>query len=529
MNGNALIRILATFGLLIASLWVAFDIFTSGSNAVARFYMYAMIVCGVYGLLNARKAFYLLLFLTGYLDFFKRFMIFDDMPSRMDLYYVLGIAPATLAGICGNILYQHFTSKLPARPGLSRLIFYVIIIVGALLFFSLTSQSGGFRSLGDSVNAVVYVMLLFVVPVLFRTPEEVRNMLRVLVILYVPAIAYMIVHYFNRGIFGWEMEYLKSGLTIEIRQLQERVFRPFGTMNSAANACMVFAAIFALCLSRMWNTPSTEGRAQPFILRYALLLPLCLAGYATLSRTGWVFAVVAVLMVPFLKSRALTLFGYCSMFGLFLLLMFSASYLLKHQVLNEWSGEIYAQKRTNEWAQATNLSTLNARLEGYESLATISQAWTPFGLRLSGYTESAVRSKVATHDMLTTLLLNYGYVSLLAAGIFIMVNLWKLHRFCFQEREPLCRSVGVTALAIGLTLSAGAFTNGAQFSTYPINFFIWFCLGITVCMSMYAKERDAAKAVDVEEAAPPWARSQVRVVTGRPAALPAPVAVKAPA
>jgi hypothetical protein len=65
MNSNALIRILATFGLLIASLWVAFDIFTSGSNAVARFYMYAMIVAGVYGLLNARRGFYVLLFLTG--------------------------------------------------------------------------------------------------------------------------------------------------------------------------------------------------------------------------------------------------------------------------------------------------------------------------------------------------------------------------------------------------------------------------------------------------------------------------------
>ena len=99
MNGNALIRILATFGLLIASLWVAFDIFTSGSNAVARFYMYAMVTAGGFGLLNARRAFYLLLFLTGYLDFFKRFMIFDSGLSKMDLYYVLGIAPATL-GLC---------------------------------------------------------------------------------------------------------------------------------------------------------------------------------------------------------------------------------------------------------------------------------------------------------------------------------------------------------------------------------------------------------------------------------------------
>ena len=122
MNGNALVRILATFGLLIASLWVAFDIFTSGNNAVARFYMYAMGVSGVYGLLNGRKAFYLLLFFTAYLDFFKRLMIFDSGVSKFDLYYVLGIAPCTLAGIAGNILYQHFTGRLRTRPGIHKLI-----------------------------------------------------------------------------------------------------------------------------------------------------------------------------------------------------------------------------------------------------------------------------------------------------------------------------------------------------------------------------------------------------------------------
>jgi hypothetical protein len=529
MNGNALIRILATFGLLIASLWVAFDIFTSGSNAVARFYMYAMGVCGVYGLLNARKAFFLLLFLTGYLDFFKRFMIFDETPSRADLYYVLGIAPATLAGICGNILYQHFTGKLPARPGLGKLIFGTLLIAGALLFLSLTSDSNSYRSLGDSVNGVVYMLLLFVIPVIFRTPEQLRDMLKMLVVFYVPAVAYMLVHYFNRGIFDWEMDYLKSGLTIEIRQLQERVFRPFGTMNSAANACMVFACIFGVCFSGLWTTPGKDGRTAPFPLRYPLIVALGLAMYATYSRTGWVFAVVMVLAMPLLKRRALTLAGYCAVFGLFTLVVFSASWLLKHRVLNEMSEDLLHGNRTAEQSQATNVATLNARLEGYEALVTVPQAWTPFGLRLSGYTESAVRSKITTHDMVTTLLLNYGYIPLIVAGLFVLYNLWKLHRYVFSETEPLARAVGVTGLAVGLVLCSGAFTNGAQFNTYPVNYFIWFGFGITLSMRMYGMERDASLVVDEGAVSPPWARNQVRVVTGRPAALPAPAAVKAPA
>ena len=90
MNGNAINSIAATFALLAASLWVAFDIFTSGGNAVARSYMYLMGAGGIYGLLNPRRAFYALLFLTAYLDYFKRLMIFDSALSRMDLYFVLG-------------------------------------------------------------------------------------------------------------------------------------------------------------------------------------------------------------------------------------------------------------------------------------------------------------------------------------------------------------------------------------------------------------------------------------------------------
>ena len=69
MNGNAINSIAATFALLAASLWVAFDIFTSGGNAVARSYMYLMGAGGIYGLLNPRRAFYALLFLTAYLDY----------------------------------------------------------------------------------------------------------------------------------------------------------------------------------------------------------------------------------------------------------------------------------------------------------------------------------------------------------------------------------------------------------------------------------------------------------------------------
>jgi hypothetical protein len=141
MNGNAINSIIATFALLVAALWVAFDIFTSGGNAVARSYMYLMGAGGVYGLLNPRRAFYALLFLTAYLDYFKRLMIFDSALSRMDLYFVLGIAPCTLVGIAVSVLYQQFMGRSEPRPGLLQLMFFTITAATALLLLSMTGAN----------------------------------------------------------------------------------------------------------------------------------------------------------------------------------------------------------------------------------------------------------------------------------------------------------------------------------------------------------------------------------------------------
>jgi hypothetical protein len=209
-----------------------------------------------------------------------------------------------------------------------------------------------------------------VVPVLFRTPEDLGRMLRILVIIYIPAICYMLVHYFRGGIFDWEMDYVKSGLTIEIRQLSERVFRPFGTMNSAANASMVFAAIVALCCSGLWNKPDRDGRKLPLAIRWPLIPMIAIAMFATYSRTGWVFAVVAVVAAPMMRYRGPTLAGYAASFAAVVGIILASPYLLKHRVLNEISEEVYSQKRTDQWAQTTNLATLNDRLEGYYSLIT---------------------------------------------------------------------------------------------------------------------------------------------------------------
>jgi hypothetical protein len=529
MNGNAINSIAATFALLAASLWVAFDIFTSGGNAVARSYMYVMGASGIYGLLSPHRAFYILLFLTAYLDYFKRLMIFDSALSRMDLYFVLGIAPCTLVGIAVSVLYQHFMGRSEPRPGLLRLMFFTFTGAAALLLVSMTGANKGFRSLGDSVNAAVYLLLLYTVPALFRTPGDLKKLLKICVVLYVPAIIYMLVHFFRDGIFDWEMDYVKSGLTGEIRQLMERKFRPFGTMNSAANASTVFGLILALIVSGIWkyrSLPPYDRQTNP-ITRFLLIVPIGLAMYATFSRMGWISCVVSIVAVWFFKRRALTLLGYSLALTAAVATVLASPYLLRYKILNRISEDLIDNQGSDEWTQTANISTLNDRLEGFNALVTNPKVWTPLGLRFSPYNEQSVISQVRSHDLFTDTLLRYGYLPILLGLVFGGILLARLHRFIFDQPPGLSREMAATCLAAALTITAGGLVNGAQLSTYPVNFFIWLMFSVVASLMMHASEQKALAPLPEKDSPPAPSWRDVQKIAGRrpQPPLPAPASV----
>src|SRR5690606_26976384 len=120
-----------------------------------------------------------------------------------------------------------------------------------------------------------------------------RKLLKTTIIIYIPAVIYMLVHWFrgwflgmNPPIFDWELEYVLSGLTIEIRQLGGRVFRAFGTFNAASNASMVFAGLLGLICSALWRAP--VGGVAPVssrAFRFILVPMIMVAMWATYSRT----------------------------------------------------------------------------------------------------------------------------------------------------------------------------------------------------------------------------------------------------
>ena len=489
MNSSAFSRIIVTFAVMILALWVTADVFGSRANAIGQFYKYILISGGLIGLFAPQKGFYLLLFLTGYLDYFKRLMILDTGLSQYDLYYVLGIAPATLTGICASLIYRFITGAIPHRRYEGRIMVISMAVMGISAYAAL---GGGFRAVGDMVNGVVYLGLLFVMPLMFRTPEDLRRIMKISILIFIPSVVYYLYQTYV-GFTWWEYEYMIRGYTIEIRQLGERIPRVFGTMNGAGAAVVIYSMHVALLLfGGFWKYKDDSGKRTHASLfaRIFLAFFFAWAAYRTFSRAGWVQGLLAASCFLAFRSSLLTRAAYGTMAALVLLVVLSSEYVTKHKLLNEWSQDIAGTDGSNELHQATNLATFNARLEGFTYLVTDSSLWTPFGLRMAGKNVAQVFAGRSFHDAFSSALLKVGFVPLGIAFFLIFRLIRSMHQFILRQPDGLSATLAAASLSCAVGIFMGVTHNGAALMNYPVNFYLYFYMGIVLALMVYHAEKE---------------------------------------
>jgi hypothetical protein len=482
---------------MMIALWVSMDIFASGGNALGKFYFYILIASFLYGLFSPKKAFFYLLFQTAYLDYFKRLMILDSGVRMFDLYWVLGISPATFAGIALGLIFQLGKSD-KLRAGEGKIIVISVLVTMGLFGLAIAGTGMRGKGLGNVLNSVMYIPCLFVIPRLFSSPEELARMLRFICYLYIPSAAYLIYQsYF--GLTWWEHKYLQSGLSIEVRQYNEKVFRCMGTMAGASGATIIYSLIAALLAhGGLWrwssaNRPSTNSSP---VLRFCLAIFFAFGAWRTFSRTGWVLGLAALAAMIALDKRSLVIMLYASAAVLMISLFAATPYLLKHKVLNDID-QGNRQEMSAEGQQSSQLSTLNGRLEGYDDLMSNPRLWTPFGKRFSGNKSAFLQ--VRSHDFVTDIIVNYGFVPLLVGLFLVGKVLITLHTRVFNMRESLNKTITITGISVVLGIALGGITSGAIFSVFPQNLFVYMFFGSAIAMILIEVEAEHAAAKESKE------------------------------
>lgn len=485
MNRSLVTIVVGVLGLLTA--FVVIVQVTSGQgNSLATTAKFLAVASFIFGVLKPKGGLVWIIVLCGYSDMLKRLMVFDSAFTFIDIGFVLGMAPACLAGITLGCLGQ---GGIRANLQKSDLVVFALC---TLYFLGVIFRAlqGGAGMLGAGKAALLegaFVYAAFAAKVLLRDREEMIRYLRIAIWLFVPVAIYGI-YQGIAGLTAFEREYLETGYSIEARQLFDVRARAFSTLN-AASTLTVICALFALfVLTQSYGAAGSVAKVlHPINL---LLVTLYLtAMILTYTRAGWLaFLVGAVALICFRYKFTILLF-YGAGLVTFLVLFFSADYALQN--LEAWQHALTG----GEWSQALRITTWSDRLIGWRNLSQDLDLWRPFGFdseEIVHQNEVAERnSPFFYHDAFTRFVLHRGFIPLIVVIVMATIALTKAHgrvlALPLQERRfAVCLLACVASVAsVGVTHST--------ILQFPVNFFFWIVVGSLVRL-LWQREAVAAQA-----------------------------------
>ncbi|MDB6138207.1 MAG: hypothetical protein JWO94_1279 [Verrucomicrobiaceae bacterium] len=513
MNNNGSqaspLTIFAIIGALVLAVYVSSSILLSQGNQLAGLFYYVMLASGVTGLIAPRLAFSLLIIQCAYLDLFKRLMVFAGKITMDELFYVLGIAPVTVVGIAAGLMLRVIFGKTMADAGDIRR-FLTAVVLNAVLagvVFYLGGGIGG--TLREVANGSAYALLLFIVPLLFRTPEAVSRCARFIIAVFIPVALYAI----YQQVFGFqafEIAYLKMNLSIEIKQLEADRVRAFSTLNSPTSISVVASSMAAMALGLAFVGKKSRklGMAMPV----AVLVTVVGVGAwaASTVRVGLLLLPVAMAGTFLFLRPSTTKWFYGTLLTGFGVLVASSAYLYQNietwtsRLVDMWGGSTFVE-------QMINMNSYKDRLNGFANVLLNPDAYTLFGLPNAG-----LDAGILAHDPLSNALLAYGAVPLAIVIFLGSWGMWRLHTMIFRMHDATLQLLAASFLANAAGNIAVTIVNGNLLGTFPVNVFFWVSLAFAVAL----RHADAVQAASQPSAPKPEANASLPLVRRPPGAAP---------
>lgn len=488
---------LAIMGGSVLMLYIAASVMLSSGNTMGSMFYYMLIGGGVFGVLSPKKAFILFMVECACLDLAKRLMIFGGTVSRDDLYYVLGIAPVTVTGIALGLVVRVFFGQLRASGAdfFRLMIAGGIMAVGAVIGYK---GGGGMSGMMKTVaDGYFYGILIFVMPLLFPTAQEIQRLWKVILWLFIPVAVYGIYQQVY-GFQEFEIDYLKTGLSIEIKQLESGRVRAFSMLNSPTSLSLICGELAAMALLLAALRRKDRRLALPWVLGLGMAAIYIGGWLASTVRVGILVVPVALAGYVLFRSSRWTLFFYALCATAFVSLIASSAYLLQN--VETWTMRIHEWTGNNEYlANMLDANTYKDRLMGFVNVLGNPAAYSLFGIG-----EEQMHGDFYNHDPLSSALVKFGALAVAGGLLVVMLGLRYLHRCVWQIREPGARHLAVACLAVAAGSVAVSMVGGNLIATFPGNAFLAMPIGMVIALHRTARVA-AITARKQEAAAPPLA------------------------
>lgn len=483
MNSRSSIGPIIGIAAALLGLFVITSVLLGQGNQLAALCRYLLVAGFVIGLTFPRGGLIVWLMLCGYTDLLKRLMVVFGRVHYNDLYNVLGIPPVMLAGITLAVLVGAFTGRFRLSGTQWRL--FAVACVLMLISAALAAKEKG-GSLGALVPAIandgLYAMLIFVVPVLFKMSDDVVRVAKFLLWVFLPVALYGLFQKVN-GFQDFEIAYLKSGLTLEIKQLYANEVRAFSTLNSPTAFSVVSGMLCAVSLM-LGLTPRREGRGRLLDARLAAVMAFVyLAGvFASTSRSAFLFIAVALGGFFCFRSLTATRLLYAGMAAAFISLILLADVLLAN--LDTFQNQVSRAAGDGEFAtQMSRVGTYSDRLRGFSNLVRNPEVYTLFGYGTERGSDE--RDPLYSHDLISNNLVTHGVVPVLAMALFGVFVLKRMHGQVLRIADAHHRVLAAGLLSLGFSFFALSAASGSVLSVFPVNAFLWLSFGLfmLVCQS----------------------------------------------
>jgi hypothetical protein len=489
-------------GIMLVALYIAASVMLAPGNTLASFFFYALVASGLLGLAAPKLTLGFFLVQCAYLDLFKRLMVFDGAVSFGDLFWVLGMAPVSIVGIASGLLLRMIFGAIPiSRGDLARLAAAGAMCV-AVTAMSYIAGAGIGGTMQAVANGASYALMLFILPILTRDAEAAIRLWTTLLWIFTPVAIYAVV----QQVFGFqpfELEYLRTGLSIEIKQLEANRVRAFSTLNSPTSLSIVVATFAAMALSLGIRRIIPETRVSINPLLAVFLFGIFTAAWAASTvRVGILIIPLALAGTLVFQRRGFTTLFYLGLGLSFILLVASSGWMLMRiEGWTRWLIEAFGQNRFSE--EMLNLNSYRDRLLGFQNVLLNPKAYTLFGMG----DPSQLTSEFYNHDPISATLLRFGVVPLVIGLIVGILAVWRMHRSVFSIVDGDCRFVASCNLAAAIASIFVSMIGGNLLQTFPVNAVLWIEFGVVVTMIQLDRRMQREAEAPEEEDSPdsaPW-------------------------